>query len=65
MELMFLLRTAHSRTLKSINLSGGHPWSKTVLAKAIKNLLPLPMIQELVLPLEGKRKCLYIYIFFH
>ncbi len=54
LELVYLLRQYHSTSLKVANLGGGHQWSKAVLAKAIKHLVPLPYLTSLILPIEGK-----------
>ncbi len=53
MELVYLLRQHHSKWLRRVNLCGGHRWSKAVLFKVLKHLVPVPTLQWLGLPVEG------------
>ena len=48
MELVFVIRQQFSRTMKCLHLGGGHMWSKSVLMKAIKHLVPMPNLVRYV-----------------
>ena len=55
MELVYLIRQQFTRTMKCLSLGGGHPWSKSVLLKAIKHLVPMSSLCRLTLPVDGTK----------
>ncbi len=54
MELVFILRQHHARWLRRADLRGGHRWSKPMVFKALKHLIPIPSLRWLGLPVAGK-----------